>query len=171
MKKLTLIILLTIWSNSIFAQKPTAELDSLTKILTGVWEIEKVVDENNNVVESITRKTKGSPFGDEIQVNATGPKMTLNQNGSYELEFTPKNTDRGNWFLENPTTLIFQLVTKKGTSSYNMLKSAVDMFGKKVNYDEDVNIVENNSREIVKLDSDQLLIRYGTNYCQIYKKK
>jgi hypothetical protein len=171
MKKLILIISLTIWSISIFAQNPATELDSLTKILTGVWEIEKVIDKDNNEVESITREMKGSPLGNEIKIKATGPKMTLNQDGSYRLEFTPENTDRGNWFLENPTTLILQLVTKKGSSSYNMLKSAAEMFGKKVNYDEDGNIVENNNREIVKLESDQLLIRYETNYYQVYKKR
>ena len=97
--------------------------------------------------------------------------MTLNQDGSYELEFTPENTDRGNWFLENPTTLILQLTTIKGTSSYSMLKSAAEMFGKTVNYDEDGNIVENNNREIVKLETDRLLIRYETNYYLVYKKK
>ena len=171
MKKLTLIISLTIWSISLFAQKPSENLDSLTSILTGVWEIEKVIDENGNEVESIDREMKGSPLGDEIKIKATGPKMTLNQDGSYELQFTSENIDKGNWFLESPTSLIFQLVTKKDTSSYSMLKSAAEMFGKTLKYDEDGNIVENNKQEITKLKSDELWISYETKYYQVYKKK
>ncbi len=162
---------LTIWSISIFGQNSATELDSLSKILTGVWEIEKVIDENGNTVESISRKMKGSPLGDEIKIKATGPKITLNEDGSYELEFTSENIDKGNWFLENSNTLIFQLVTKKGTGSYSMLKSAADMFGKKLNYDSDDNIIENNGREIEKLDLDEMLIRYETSYYQVYKKR
>ena len=88
------------------------------------------IDKEGNEVESITRETKNSPLGNEIRIKATGPKMTLNQDGSYELQFTPENTGKGNWFLESSTSLILQLVTKKGTISYNMLKSAAEMFGK-----------------------------------------
>jgi hypothetical protein len=171
MKRLTLVITLTIWTISLFAQEPTENLDSLTSVLSGVWEIEKVIDKDGKVVESITREMKGSPLGNEIQIKATGPKMTLNQDGSYELQFTPENTDKGNWFLESPTSLILQLVTKKGTSSYNMLKNAAEMFGKTLKYDKDGNIVENNKREITKLESDELLIRYETDYYQVYRKK
>ena len=151
MKKLILIFSLTFWTISLFAQKPAEKLDSLTMILTGVWEIEKVIDQNGNEVESIAREMKGSPLGDKIKIKATGPKMTLNQDGSYELQFTPENTEKGNWFLESPSSLIFQLVTKKGTSSYSILKSAAEMFGKTLKYDEDGNIVENNIREITIL--------------------
>jgi len=171
MKRLTLIITLTIWTISLFAQKPTENLDSLTRVLTGVWEIEKVIDKDGKEVESITREMKGSPLGNEIQIKATGPKMTLNQDGSYELQFTPENTDKGNWFLESSTSLILQLVTKKGTNSYNMLKSAAEMFGKTLKFDEDGNIVENNKREIIKLESNELLIRYETDYYQVFKKE
>jgi hypothetical protein len=139
--------------------------------LTGVWVIEKVIDKDGNAVQSITREMKGSPLGNEIQIKATGPKMTLNTDGSYELEFTPKNTDKGNWFLENPSTLIFQLVTKKGSSNYGMLKTAAEMFGKALKYDEDGNIIENNELEITKLKPNELLILYEENYYQVYKKK
>uniref|UniRef100_UPI00404A7DF5 hypothetical protein n=1 Tax=Flavobacterium sp. TaxID=239 RepID=UPI00404A7DF5 len=171
MKRLTLVISLTIWTISLFAQNPTENLNSLTTVLTGVWEIEKVIDKDGNEVEYITREMKDSPLGNEIQIKATGPKIILNEDGSYELEFTPKNTDKGKWFLESSTTLIFQLVTKKGSGSYNMLKSAAEMFGKTLKYDEDGNIVENNKQEITKLKSDELLIRYETDYYQVYKKK
>ncbi len=172
MKRLTLTITLTIWTVSLYAQSSTpSQIDSLSNILVGVWEIEKTIDKEGNEVESITRETKNSPLGNEIRIKATGPKMTLNQDGSYELQFTPENTGKGNWFLESSTSLILQLVTKKGTISYNMLKSAAEMFGKTLKFDKDGNIVENNKREITKLESDELLIRYETDYYQVYKKK
>jgi len=171
MKRLFLVISLTIWTTSLFAQKSIENLDSLTRVLTGVWEIEKVIDKDGEEVESITREMKGSPLGNEIQIRATGPKMTLNKDGSYELQFTPENTDKGNWLLESQTSLILQLVTKKGSSSFNMLKSAAEMFGKILKYDKDGNIVENNKQEITNLKPNELLIRYETDYYQVYKKK
>ena len=70
MKKLTLVITLSFWTISLFAQEPTESLDSLTRVLTGVWEIEKVIDKDGNEVESITREMKGSPSGNEIQIKA-----------------------------------------------------------------------------------------------------
>jgi hypothetical protein len=170
MKRLTLIISLAICSISLFAQNPPVEIDSVSKILTGAWELEKVIDENDNEVKFIKKEMMGSPIGDAIQVKATGPKITLFENGNFELEFTPENTDKGNWFMESSNILILELVTKKGSDSYNMLKAAADMFAKKLKYDKEGNIVEYNAREIVKLNATQMQIRYETNYYQVYKK-
>jgi hypothetical protein len=90
MKKILAITTLTIWTISLFAQSSTPnQIDSLSNILVGVWEIDKTIDNEGKEVESITRETKNSPVGNEIQIKATGPKMTLNQDMSYELEFTP----------------------------------------------------------------------------------
>ncbi len=146
-------------------------LDSLTNVLIGNWEIEKIIDKNNKEIQTITRKMKGSPIGDEIKIKATGPSIFLKKDDTYELRFTPKNIDTGNWFLENPTSLVFQLITEKGSGSYKMLKSAAEMFGKKLDYDTDGNIVENNSREIVELTEDKMILRYEMDYFQVYKKK
>ncbi len=172
MRKLILIAILTISTLSAFSQKSEAfPNDSITKVLVGIWEIDKIVDKDDKVVETITKEIKGSPLGDEIKIKATGPKMTLNVDGTYELEFTPQNIYRGKWYIGSPDTLIFQLITKKGTNSYNMLKTAAEMFGKTVNYDSDGNIVENNPIEIVKLDKGEMMVRYETDYFQVYKKK
>lgn len=172
MKKLILLTTLIIWTSSLLAQIPKSnDIDSLTNLLIGVWEIDKIIDKEGIEVNTIIREMKGSPLGDEIQIKATGPKITLNKNTSYELEFTPKNIDKGNWLLQNPDTLIFQLITLKGTSSYDMLKMASEMFGKTINYNIDGNIVENNPNIIVKLTKNELIIKYETDYFQVYKKK
>jgi len=134
MKKLILITTLTIWTFSLFAQSSTTfQRDSLSNILVGVWEIEKTIDKEGSEVKSITRQTKNSPLGNEIQIKATGPKMTLNQDNSYELEFTPKHTSKGNWFLQNSNRLILQLITRKGTRNYDMLKIGAEAFVKRLN--------------------------------------
>jgi hypothetical protein len=172
MKKLTLIISLAFLALPLFSQNSNfRKKETLTKTLIGVWQIEKVIDKNGNEVNEITKEMKGSPLGDEIKIEATGPKITLLPDGKYELEFNPRNIDKGNWFLESPEILIFQLITKKGTSSYELLKSAAEMFGKEINYDSNGNIVENNKQKIVLSDEGKLLINYEINYFQIYKKK
>jgi hypothetical protein len=172
MKNILLITTFTIWTISLFAQDSTpTQTDSLSNTLVGVWEIDKTIDKEGKEVESISKKTKNSPLGNEIQIKATGPKMTLNQDASFELEFTPKNTDKGNWHLQNSNTLILQQITKKGTSSYNMLKTAAEMFGKTLNYDSDGNIVENNQIVIIKLEKEEMMIEYETDYRQVYRKK
>lgn len=153
------------------AQKSAVtDIDSLEQILIGEWEIDKVLDKDGNEVKSITRSMKGSPLGDEIQVAATGPKIILNSDKSYTMEFTPENIDTGKWFLESSDTIIFQLVTEKGTGAYEMLKSAAEMFGKTINYDSDGNIVENNPNLITGLLPNELILEYETDYFQVYKR-
>lgn len=157
---------------NVFAQQvDKAKIDSLEKILVGVWEIDKVVDKKGNKVKTITKSMIGSPLGDKIEITATGPKMTLDSDFSYALEFTPQNIDRGKWFLESEDRLVFQLKIQKGTSSYNTLQSATQMLGKTINYDSQGNIVENTSHLISGLDKDKLLIEYEKEYFQVYRKK
>jgi hypothetical protein len=170
MKRIILIISLNI-SVSLFSQNSNFfEKDSLTKNLIGVWQIQKVIDKEGKEVNTIYKEMKGSPLGDKIEVLATGPKITLQSNGTFELEFTPENTEKGRWFLENSETLIFQLIAKKGTSSYESLKSIALTFGKKINFDSDGNIIENISNKIAKLKKEELLMVYETDYFQVYKR-
>lgn len=146
-------------------------MDSLKENLKGVWDFIEVVDEDGKKIKSTERDMKGSPLGNKIKIKASGPTMILNEDGSYELEFTPENIDKGNWYLSGTDTIVFQLVTKKGSGSYNMLKSAADIFGKELKYDKDGNIVENNPRVSEKLESDKMWVQYETDYFQIYRKK
>ena len=172
MKKIILIISLSLLTFTIFSQNSNFDKkETLTKNLIGVWQIEKVIDKNGNEIKEITKEMKSSPLGDEIKIKASGPKITLFPDGRYELEFTPQNIDKGIWFLESTEILIFQLVTKKGSSSYELLKSVAEMFGKEINYDSNGNIVENNKQKIVISEEGKLLINYEINYFQVYKKK
>lgn len=172
MKNRILIFILTIGVIPLFAQNSDqAKLDSLEKHLVGVWNFIEVADKEGNKIESIERETKNSPLGDKIKIKASGPNMTLNNDGIYELEFTPEKIDKGNWYLSTPDVLVFQHITEKGSGSFNMLKSAAQMFGKELKYDKDGNIVENNPRVIIKLESNIMWIEYEKDYFQIYKKK
>jgi|GEM_PF-3509572 len=172
MKKMKILLIISIFASSLYAQDSiSVKNDSLFKMLSGVWEIEKIIDKDGDEVNSITRAMPGSPLGDEIQIKATGPDMRLNADGTYELGFIPNNTDTGNWYCISPDTLILQNVTEKGTSSYHMLKSAAEAFGLTLTFDAAGNIVENVPKEIVSLKKDRLLIRYEKIYYQVYVRK
>jgi len=170
MKKSIFYLFILLMNFSVTAQNKSNELDSISQFLTGVWEIEKVIDSVGNNIETITKEMKGSPLGDEIKIKATGPKMTLMKNGRYKLQFTSVNTDKGFWFLKDPNTLVLQLVTKKGTQGYKMLKYTETIIGRKFNYDKKGNIIENNKRKITLKANGELWVRYEDVYFQIYQK-
>ena len=172
MKNLIFAIIFTFSTMALFAQdNGKIRIDSMTKTLIGIWNFEKVIDNNGKEIKSIEREVKGSPLGDKIEIKASGPNMILNEDGSCQLEYTPQNIDKGNWYLLTPDTLIFQFVTKKETSSYNMLKSTSEIFAKTLKYDGEGNIIENNSVVIIKLNSKIMLIQYESEYFQVYQKK
>lgn len=171
MKNLILSWLIIIGSVPLLAQEnEEMKIDSLTLVLTGEWKFIEVIDQDGQHIESIGKELNGSPIGNQIKLKASGPDIILKKNGTYELEFTPQNTDKGKWYLETSDTLIFQLVSKKGTRDYNKLKSAAEMFEKELRYDKKGNIIENIPSVIIQLEADKMLMKYETDFIQVYKR-
>jgi hypothetical protein len=63
------------------------------------------------------------------------------------------------------------MIHLKGSGAYNILKSAAEMFGKKLTFDPDGNIVESNILIIVEQRPNILKIKYEIDYVQVYKKR
>ena len=169
MRHLSIFIVLSIWTLSTYSQ--TSTLDDRTQVLTGVWHFEKVLDKDGNQVEHTVKATPGAPFGNTAKIKATGPEMNLNADRTYVLKFNAQNSDSGIWNLVAADSLELKLVTLKGSSDFNMLKSAADMFGKKLTYDKVGNIVERNIRVITDLNTNELRIQYETDYEMVYSKR
>jgi len=74
----------------------------IKKEIIGVWEFEILNDENGNKVDTIWHG-----MGYEIP---QGPLITFKEDGTYAMQFTPKNIDKGKWYFDEAKQTIFCLL-------------------------------------------------------------
>ena len=127
--------------------------------LVGIWKFEKMIDKDGNQVDTIWH-------GSSHEI-AAGPLLTYDEDGSYTMKFTPKNTDSGTWIYDEKKKLILHdLIYKKpyGFAAKYLIDSGHAKKNKKGDYYEVI------TDKVIELTEDKLIISERNNNQAIYKK-
>lgn len=163
---ITLLSLITLFGN---AQSININ-PKIEKLLIGEWNFVKTVDEKNNEVKFITKEYK-DPFGEEIQIDAKGPELKLNEDHTYLMKFTDVNSDTGSWKLVNENTIIYKMIISKKSKEAQLINETQSLLDVKWDLDSDGNYINTSTDEIIFISANELKIRYEKKYILIYNKE
>jgi hypothetical protein len=148
----------------------TTENADTTKLLIGQWIFVKTLDANNNEIKYVIQDYKG-PDGNDIQIVANGPDITINSDHTYVKKFTDVNSDKGNWKLISNSEVEYEILTEKDSRQANMIKQAQELFGKKWRTDSKGNYLDASSDKIILLTENEMRVEYHKSYVLVYRKK
>ena len=159
---ITLLLLFSCLKIKTENQTSKVENKNLTEIksedIIGSWNFIETRDLNGKKLESY----QGS-FG---TVEASGPKLIYKPNFTYEMIFTPKNTDIGNWKLNNKTNTI----------EHDLYIDSTDFVGKDLIRQklavksENGKYYERIDDRIIKFEKDEMLID-NRGLIDVYRKE
>jgi hypothetical protein len=141
-----------------------------TKLLIGQWIFEKTLDANNIEVKYIKQDYKG-PEGNDIEIVANGPDITINSDHTYIKKFTNINSDKGNWRLISDNEVEYEMVIEKNSRQGNMIHQAQELMGKKWRTDSKGNYLDASSDKIILLTENEMRVEYHKTYVLVYRKK
>ena len=140
------------------SQKVKTDKKDWTNVIIGTWNFVETRDPNGNKLESY----EGS-FG---TVQATGPKLIYNSDFTYNMVFTPKNTDIGNWKFNSETMTI----------EHDLYIDSSDFVGKDLIRQKlaikssDGKYYERIDDKILKIENEEMLID-NRGLINVYKKE
>jgi hypothetical protein len=167
MKGSTFLIILSlfVFSQS-FAQ--SHKKGKVVRELIGTWEFVELRDSEGNKVDTIWFDIPipgETTRGYEIPA---GPLMVFNEDGTYSFQFTPVNTDYGEWSYDEKKKVIDRkLIYSKpqGVAAQYL----IDMgYAKK---DKNGNYYELHTDEVVVLTSDKLIIKEKEGRQRTFRKR
>jgi hypothetical protein len=134
--------------------------NQIKKELVGTWDFEILHDENGNKVDTIWHG-----FGHEIP---KGPLITLNKDGTYTKQFTPKNIDSGKWYFdEKNQTIVYLLYYDK---PYDFVAQDLIKRGH-AKKDENGDYFEIITSKVFKYSDSELTLIERENRRRTFKKK
>ncbi|MBP1645436.1 MAG: hypothetical protein H6Q16_1011 [Bacteroidetes bacterium] len=133
-------------------------INELNSDFIGTWLFVKRIDENGNKLDTIWHSQ-----GYEI---ADGPVTTFYKDGTYSMQFTPKNTDKGKWYYnpDSKSMTLFLLIDPNTWVGKEVIK-----FGLAKKYDNG-NYYEELQYKIKKITNDTLQYIDYSNRDMTYKK-
>lgn len=149
-------------------EKIETSFKNLERILVGKWNYIETLDKNNESVKHTIRKY---PNGKEMKIVASGPNITINENGTYEKKFTEQNSDFGNWKFLSDKEIEYELVTPINSKSGNLITKTQQFLNKKWEKDGKGNYIEKITETILSLTDSVMKIQYQNDYILIYKKE
>jgi len=141
-----------------------------TNLLVGQWIFIKTLDANNNEVKYVNQDYKG-PDGNDMQIEANGPDITINADHTYIKKFTEVNSDKGVWELISNNQIEYEMVIPKDSRQGNMIVQTQELLGKKWRTDYNGNFLDTSKDKIVLLTETEMRIEYYKKYVLVYKKK
>lgn len=138
-------------------------------ILIGEWNFAKTVDNKGKEVESIIQDYKG-PNGEDIELDASGPKIILKPDHTYIMTFTETHSDKGNWAIISDNEIKFEMVIPQDSKQGDRIRQTQKMLGKKWETNANGDYLDSSTLSIIALTNNEMKIKYNQSYIQIYIK-
>jgi hypothetical protein len=106
-----------------------------------------------------------------MKIVASGPNITINENGTYEKKFTEDNTDYGNWKFLSEKEIEYELVTPINSRGGKLITQTQKFIKNRWEKDGNGNYLEKNKDIIILLTNSEMKVEHQKDYILIYKKK
>lgn len=113
------LILFSCKSKQLILKHEAFEINDLNSDFIGTWEFVKRLDANGQKVDTIWH-------GQAYEI-AKGPLTTFNEDGTYSMQFTPKNTDVGKWYYnpDSKSITLFLLIDPNDWIGKNLISKGL----------------------------------------------
>lgn len=164
------LFIITLFISTIAIGQTKVDLTNSKEMLIGEWKFVKVIDQAGNEVKQIKRNLK-VPNLEPITINASGPDIIVNSDGTYTKIFTPKNSDTGNWRIKSNKEVEYEMVIPIDSRQGRMIIQTQKIFpDKKWKKDGKGNFLDASTDTIIALSKTTMKVVYEKEYVLVYKK-
>lgn len=146
------------------------DTSNASQLIIGEWAFVKALDLNNKEVKYITKDFKG-PDGKDIQIPATAPDLTINDDYTYTKTYTNGSTDNGHWKLLSRNLIEYEMIVPKYSDEETVAKLKQELYGKKAKTNTEGHFLDTTTEVIIVLTATDLLVDFEGRYVFVYRKK
>ena len=146
------------------------DITNSKQTLIGKWKFVKTIDQNGNEVKKIT-VDRNMPNGKQMILNANGPDITINSDGTYIKKFTPENSDYGIWRIKSNNEIEYEMIIPEDSRQGRLIIQTQNLFpNKKWRKDDKGNFLDASSDKVIELTDKEMKVEYEKDYLLVYKK-
>lgn len=150
--------------------KSGIDITDSEQTLIGKWEFIKTIDQNGKEVKKISLD-RNMPNGKPMTLNANGPDIIINSDGTYTKIFTPENSDTGIWRIKSNNEIEYEIVIPEDSRQGRLIIQTQKMLpNKKWRKDENGSFLDASSDLIIELTETEMKVEYEKDYLLVYKK-